>query len=255
MALPSVAAAARFLAALALLAGCPSSQTTGGDAAPLHDAAGAVDASDGAWRHTITIDGFNDFTVAETFATTTAGYAAYVTWDDTALYVGYSGADIAVNADASETKWVLIYLDSDPADASGAAVGEQYNTQQPGFPTGFRADAYYRWKSNDTFEGLRTWNGSGWDDGVITANAMVSGEFVEVAIPWAAVGDPPVLGLVTLMLNELDQFEWSYAGLYSDNFSDGYYDAGTAPIPVSEWLTIDRSTAAPPTDPSRGPAS
>jgi hypothetical protein len=239
------------LLALLLLGGCPSSQSTGGDAAAVDAVPGGDDP--GPWRHTIVIDGNNDFAVEETFSTTTAGYAAYVTWDDRRLYVGYAGADIAVNAPDSETKWVMVYLDTDPGGSQGSGAGELYNTQQPGFPDGFLADHYYRWKSNDTFEGLRSWTGSGWTDTPVDTDALVTGEFMELSLSLSALGDPPVLRLVTFMLNEKDQFEWSYAGLYRGSFTDGYFDAGTEPIPITSVLTIDRQTAPSPTDGSRGP--
>ena len=50
-----------------------------------------------AWKHTITIDGTNDFTSDEIFTTTSdaSGYDAYMTWDATKFYVGYKGPDIA----------------------------------------------------------------------------------------------------------------------------------------------------------------
>ncbi len=243
----------RLLAAALLLSGCPSSQSTGGDAGGNDDAAILADGSTGAWRHTVTIDGVNDFAIAETFSTTTAGYAAYVTWDDSQLYVGYAGADIAVDAPDSETKWVLIYLDTDPDSATGAATGERYNTQQPGFPSTFHADHYYRWKSNDTFEGLRTFSGTDWTDTPIDTDAMVTGEFMELALPLATLGDPPALSIITLMLNEKNLFEYTYAGLYTGSFTDGYFDADTAPIPITAALHADFATGTPPTDPSRGP--
>jgi len=247
---------AGILGGLFLAAGCPSSQTAGSDAALPDGAPGPDAAADGAggpWRHTILIDGVNDFELAETFSTTTAGYAAYITWDADNLYVGYSGIDIAVDAPDSETKWVLVYVDLDPEvlEGGGAPVGERYNTQEPDFPSAFAPEHYYRWKSNDSFEGLRSWTGTGWTDTAIATDAAVTGEFMELALPRSTLGTlPSFAGVVTLMVNEKDLAEWTYAGLYDGSFTDGYFDADVAAIPITRWLRVDFSATLPPTDPS-----
>ena len=54
------------------------------------------------YRHTITIDGTNDFSpTSEKLATTTTSVDAYVTWDASALYVGYVGSDLGALASAN----------------------------------------------------------------------------------------------------------------------------------------------------------
>lgn len=233
-------------------AACPGGGATRPDAEPSADAAPTIDGDPGAadasaYGHTIVIDGTNDFAVSETFSTTTAGYAAYIAWDTAALYVGYQGSDVAITAPDSPTKWVLVYLDTDPGAGTGATTGEPYNTQQPGFPSGFGAEHYYRWKSDDSFADLRSWNGAGWDTAAAAPLAAVAGMFMEVAIPLAALGSPERLGVVTLMLNEQALGEWSYAGLYDGSFTDGYY---AAPIPISAYLAADLGGDRAPTDPA-----
>ncbi len=247
----------RLIAACAAVisTGCPASTPVRADAA-LEDAQPA-DADPLApdagppYRHTIVIDGADDFTSAESFPTTTATYGAYLTWDQDTLYLGYSGDDVSVTAPDSATKWLFAYLDTDPGNGTGAHLGERYNTQQPGFPSSFGAEYYFRWKSDDTFTDLQSYAGSGlWNIEAVDIDSAAAGSFFEAAIPWSALGDPTVIGVTTLMMNEKSMAEWSYAGLYATSFTDGYFDADVGPVPASHYLEIRRASSREPNDPA-----
>jgi hypothetical protein len=237
-----------------ILSGCPSTTETVDSGLQPSDAAG-VDApvgdGDGGvvgpYRHTIAIDGTNDFAAADVFTTTSAGYSAFVSWDDTHVYIGYSGEDIATAAPESANKWVLVYFDTDPGFASGAVTGEQYNTQAPGFPTNFGAEYYYRWKSDDSFEDLQHYDGA-WSTTASVVDASVNGTYMEVAIPIADLGSPSSIGVVSLMVNETSLAEGAYAGLYDGSFADGYYDVSVAPIPMTKYLHADFASSRAPND-------
>lgn len=242
------------IVAVLLCSACPSSSSGPTDASPRSDAAAndALAASDGPatpYRHTIVIDGTNDFTTDESFATTTAGYAAYVSWDADYVYIGYAGVDIDTQTVDSATKWVFVYFDVDPGTGSGAIRGEQYNTQRPGFPSGFGAHSYYRWKSDDSFEGLQKFqSGDTWETDPTVVNAAVNGQFMEVAIALTTLLSPSKLGIMMLMVNEKALGEYSYAGLYDGSFADGYYDVSTSDIPSSFYLEADFSAVRVPND-------
>jgi hypothetical protein len=45
---------------------------------------------------------------------------------------------------------------------------------------------------------------------------------VELAIPLSSIGAGRTIGIVTWMINEKQLAEGTYAGLYADNFTDGY---------------------------------
>ncbi len=65
--------------------------------------------------HTIPMDGNNAFTSDETFSTSTAGYSAYVTWDDQYLYLAYTGDHLASDNDTTRVYTNLFwYIDTDP---------------------------------------------------------------------------------------------------------------------------------------------
>ena len=234
---------------VALCAAC-SPPSSSPDAAAADADPGSSDAAP-PFRHSIIVDGNNDFTPAEIFATTSPTYAAYFTWDMSSIYLGFSGDDIATDAPDSATKWVFAYFDVDPGNGTGAYVGEQYNTQRPGFPSSFASEYYYRWKSDGSLADLQSFAGSSsWNVEPVTIAPQGSGSFVEVAIPRAALGDAAVVGVVTFMMNEKAMGEWSYAGLYAGSFTDGYYDADVAAIPLSRYLEIDFASTRLPNDPS-----
>lgn len=226
----------------------------GDDAAPHSidastvDAAPTTDRAPTPYRHAITIDGVNDFiSLDESFATTSAGYGVHVAWDDANLYLAYDGADIA-SADAN--RWVQFFFDVDPGGATGALVGEQYNTQQPGMPSGFGAEYYFRWRASNDFQDLQSFASDVWSDTGVTPTTFQSGTFVETAIPLTAFGTPATLGVTSLMINETPGSEGAYAGLYPDSFTDGYYDATTAAIPLGAYLLVDFASPDSPNDPA-----
>ena len=264
---------------LVALSACATAEMSAGDASPANapdarasadaqpaidadipaaDAVGAADDASGSgddaaiapapYRHTVIIDGANDFTVlAESFSTTSAGYTAYLSWDDDALYAAYEGSDMASN-DAN--KWVLIYIDTDPGQGTGAVIGELYNTQQPGFPSGFGAEYYFRWKTSGDFYDLQRFETNQWSAAGSTTIPAHSGQYVELAIALADLGQTPpaALGVAMLMINETDFLEAAYAGLYPTSFTDGYYDADVGPIPVASYLEANFASSLVPND-------
>jgi hypothetical protein len=203
------------------------------------------------YRHTVVIDGTNDFTAtSERFTTTSgaaSGYFAYVTWDAANLYVGYEGADISGTTGTPGNKWVFAYLDTDPGAGTGATSGVTYNTETPTFPTGFGAEFYLRWKCDDTFSTLEMHGGAGWSTVAVSGvTHHRTGTYVEFSIPLATLGAPSKVGVVTLMMNETGGVEAAYAGIYVDNFTDGYH----ASVPIAHSLLGDFASPLSPNDPS-----
>ncbi|MBI2392913.1 MAG: hypothetical protein HYV09_25230 [Deltaproteobacteria bacterium] len=197
------------------------------------------------WRHTITIDGTNDFTAAsEKFTTTTSSFEAYVTWDASALYVGYVGSDVA---SSSATKWLFVYLDANPGTGVGATSSEQYAGQKVTFPSGFGADAYYAWRTDGLYPQAKKYASGVWSD--VTAPGVTvnrSGSYVELRIPFAMLGVTVAnVGVVSYFINEASSGQWTFAGLYSGSFTDGE-SLATAPKAVGSYLRVDLSSPAAP---------
>jgi hypothetical protein len=204
----------------------------------------------GPYRRAVTIDGLNDFDPAgEAIATTSPGFVAHFTWDDQFLYIGYAGVDVG---SGDPRRWLHVYLDVDPGDGTGAAVGERYNTQQPGFPSGFGAEYYFRWKASNDFQSLEAFDGEGWEAvAAVEIETFQSGTFVESSLPLDALGSPERLGIVSFMLNETPFAEGVFGGLYPGSFADGYQDADVAPFPIEFYLEADFSSSLVPSAPER----
>jgi cysteine-rich repeat protein len=166
-------------------------------------------------KHTISIDGTNDFAPSETFATTTAGSTAYFAWDATYLYVGMEAFEVA---SGSSTRWVVLYL----GGAGGTTTGVQYNTQAPTLP--FAAKWHVRWKASNDFTNALTWTGNAWADAAwdFTGDVFQSGDFVELRIPRADVGSPSTLDVHVGMLDEQAGSEKTYASAPSTSHVDSY---------------------------------
>ncbi|MDQ3364647.1 MAG: hypothetical protein M3680_04385 [Myxococcota bacterium] len=235
------------------VAGCSRGSATASlDATPQTDAASARDAAvlpdaSGPHRHTIAIDGVDDFTAGERFVTTSGGYTARVTWDAEHVYVGYSGPDLDPAALDAATKWLFVYVDVDPGTPNGATTSETYNTQRAVFPAGFRGDFYARWKCDTTLVSLQQYAGTPvWTTHATVPPAARSADYVELAVPRAAIGATGTISLVSWMVNEKDQFEGTFAGLYAGNFADGYQ----AELPLTSYLVIDPAQTRPPADPA-----
>jgi len=234
---------------IVLLAACGTARSPALDGPPGVDAPpsdGTPDDGAGVYSHTITIDGVDDFVASETFPTTSTGYTARVAWDADNLYIGYSGPDLDPTALDTSTKWMFVYLDLDPDQATGATQSELYNTQRATFPSGFSADLYARWKCDATFDTLEHFDGGDLWSTIATPVGGHAGDFVEFAIPRAQLGGAQVVGLVTWMINEKPNFEGSFAGLYADNFVDGY----AQDLSLTGYLKVDFTSTAAPNDPA-----
>ncbi len=188
------------------------------DAGPALDAATTADAGP-AYAHTIAIDGVNDFTASETFATTTAGFALYVAWDATYLYLGASGSDVQTSAASS--KWWLVYLSN--GAGTGSTTGVTYRTQTPALP--FPAAWHLRWKSTNDFTGALSWSGATWADPSLSFTGNVfrgsGNNFVEMRVARATLGNPTSVKLVSAFINEAAGAEATFAGAPSTTFTSG----------------------------------
>ena len=237
---------------LFLLAACgPGIETPSLDAAATRNDAppsprdAAPDSAATAYRHTIAIDGTNDFVAAETFATTSSpSYRAMISWDDDNVYLGYSGPDLDPTVAAASTKWLFAYIDVDPGTATGATASQTYNTQSATLPAGFGAEYHVRRKSDGTLTSLEAYASGAWSTSMTTPTVAQTAAFVELAIPRAALGAPGKIAVTTWMINEGNLVESTYAGLYAGNFVDGY-DAN-----ATKAIAIDFTASRAPNDPA-----
>lgn len=175
--------------------------------------------------HSINIDGNNDFTSAETFTTSSGGFNAYVTWDENYIYLGYTGNDIG--SSQSSSKWIAFYIDTDPQpspnDGSGTRTAIGFNTQKWTLP--FRADYMIQIRTDEGFNALQHYNGSGWS--FITPHNMSiwdnnSSNYIEIKIEKSKLGSPKHLKVVSFFIEETAFNEKTFAFNPSDASTNGY---------------------------------
>ncbi len=236
-----------------VLAACgPHASSPKLDGAPIPDSPAIDAAPDGPqpYRHTIVLDGSNDFAPADTFTTTSSpSFTAYVTWDDHYVYVGYSGPDLSTTTTDASSKWLFVYFDLDPGAGTGAMTSLTYNTQHVTFPSGFGAEYYARYKVDGTFTTLEKYDTSSatsWSTYAPAPQTAHNGQYLEMSISLAELGAGARLGIVTWMINEANNVESSYAGLYTGNFTDGY----AANLVLTKYLSADFTSTRAPNDPA-----
>ena len=166
------------------------------------------------------IDGINDFAAGEKLATSSPLYDGYVSWDDTNLYFGMSGADVGAS---TSTRWVLIYVDGNPGNA-GSSTGIGYDclgtclAQKASLP--FNAGYHLRWKADGTYTNLQKWDPAAvpaptWTNVGPISSVDRKGTFMELSITRAALGKPTKLKVHMNMLIEQPGAEWTYAAVPS----------------------------------------
>lgn len=201
------------------------------------DADTDTDPPTGGWQHTVTIDGnVGDFGVDETFGTTSG--LTYLSWDATNLYVGIQHPDIG----SDPLHWVVVTLSDLGA---GTNTGATHGTQTP--TVGFAATHIVRWKADDSFNSLLTWDGStlvetpfwfGTNGSDFSSN--FSTDQAELAIPFSQIGVTDEFLLHVNLVYEGAGYESSYAPTPTDSFVDGYDPDYT------QWFRFDRRSEAPP---------
>lgn len=192
---------------------------SGGSGASSTSTADASSASSGgaggcsAYGHTIAIDGTDDFAATEKPATSSNGYGARVAWDDTYLYIGMKGADVA---SGSSTRWLLAYF----SGPGGTTTGVQYNTQAPTLP--FSAKWHVRWRADNMFTNAMQFAAGQWSDAAwsFTGDVFQAGDLVEIRIPRADIGALATVDLHLSMINEAGGGEFTFAGTPSTSFTD-----------------------------------
>lgn len=173
---------------------------------------------------TITIDGNNDFNIANERFNTTSGTASYgyVTWDENNLYIGFSGNTPAGSL-TDDNRVVHIYIDSDPqlspTSGTGTTTGEQWRWH-PTLP--FTANYHYAFKTVNNEEVRRVFNGNGWDDSnFATSNwKNTSTSYWELKIERAGLGNPEQINLVAYIEEDWDNGSQVSSGIPSNSFTN-----------------------------------
>lgn len=209
---------------------------------------GGTDAgTDGGTSHVV--DGINDFAAGDKLATTSSSsnYNAYVTWDANNVFFGIEGADVAQSTGSASKKWVLIYLGAPGVAGSNTGIaydcGGTCPAQQATLP--FPAAWHVRYKIDGTYPNVQKWSGSAWVDATTSITLLTArqGTFLELSLPRAQLGAPAKLDVhVNMLIEDQHPPAWTYAGVPSTSFTDGFaptftkyfeFDLGTTTAPNS----------------------
>jgi hypothetical protein len=204
------------------------------DSAPPQEA-GPDDASAEAGQPEHVIDGINDFSAGDKFATTSSGYDAYISWDAKKVYFGMSGADIG---GGSSSKWVLVYVDGVP-DGVGSSTGSGYDCfgacppLKASLP--FNAGYHLRWKADGSYTNLQKWTLGAWaGPGTTISTSAQKGTFWEASVLRSLLGSPSKLKVhVSMLIEAAPPTAWNYAGVPSTSFTDG------APVTFTKYFEFD----------------
>jgi len=194
------------------------------------------------YQHTIPMSSCSiaDFDAStEMFDCTSAGFGEYVTWDSANLYFGYLANELSASA-GSTTKWILIYVDTDPGAGTGATTSLMLGTQASAFPSGFGAEHVLGWKFDNTIPLKRAYSGGSWNNESYSASFCKGSNYLKLSIPRSAFGNPAKVGLTTFFVDETTLAEWTYSGLYNGAFTDGYSPA------IGKYLLADFSSSLAP---------
>lgn len=156
--------------------------------------------------NTITIDGVNDFnTTYERFQTTSGtDLYAYLTWDETYFYFGFSGNSPAGTVTDNDRVY-HIYFDTDPQQnpttGNGTTDGETWRFD-PTLP--FNADYHYAFKTADNSEFRREYNGAAWQDAAFATGNWKGAGYWELRITRADLGNPSQINVAAYVEEDWD---------------------------------------------------
>jgi hypothetical protein len=168
----------------------------------------------------LVVDGLNNYSAANTYSTSTAGYTGYAAMGPTSLNFGISGNDVQ---SGGSSHWFVAYIG---AAGTGTTNGVNFNTQQP--TLSFQATHFFQWRPSDQFATLLQYNGANWVAGGTNWSTARSGQFNEIGINLSDLGAPTTVKIATYFIYEGNGFESSYASTPSNAFAGGSYDPNIA---------------------------
>lgn len=149
-----------------------------------------LSAPNGLTPHTIVIDGIQDFDVANECLITTTD-TLVITWDSTALYIGYWRKDLS-------TGDLFVNIDTDQLLNSGATTDSWGRVN---FANPFKIEYQIAIEGGPGNIQVNHWNGAAWvylnfgSHGASSYNGWTSVPFTEMRIPWVDLGNPTGIAL------------------------------------------------------------
>lgn len=198
-----------------------------------------------AFRHTVVMDGVNDFfPMSDAFATSTAGNQLYVTHDETDLFVGLSSPDIAPGS--AGNKFVYFLFSVDGALASGNTLSSDGKAK---FGAGKAMTFHYKERiAGGTYKEYRVGDTSGWtaDWGTQNKSSFVATGFLEAQIALSELGASPSSVSVTAFT--IDYAGDAGSGWLYNMFTGATDGSGAAPRDLVKYVGLTLPASAAPND-------
>ena len=227
--------------------------------------------------HTITIDNVNDFDRDhERFVASSTGarssYAAYATWDECTLYLGFEGAAFGAghcdpsnpdcapaDAGASAHRYLTVYLNTDPLSDDGVDDPKDYGVPRPKLPfhaeylLEVRTDGYTNYEDErpDYHGNIQLYHAqSDWGQGLmqqwkplqpegLAVGHGQGGGFVEMAIPRNLIDDPCAVEVVGWGVDEKHAAGFGYWPSPLHNASPKAAYQAPSGLPLADSLALD----------------
>lgn len=230
----------------------------------------------------VTVDGdLKEWRTPDRIPSSTPGVSYLLAWDEENLYLGAEGDFIDIHGPKARETWLGIYIGFDDGDPAASDQGEFFRSQNYQLP--FKASYFIKWRVSDSYilsgvprpDRTRS-NRILWGFGVspsspdynplgLTRKSVAVGQkSLEMAIPLELLGRPSRFRVVSLVIQETDGEETTYALLPATAGSDG--PGFPEPKTFSAFLTLDLTsrqgaldqslgkTEAPPVPAPRAPA-
>ena len=178
---------------------------------------------------TISLDGDMSDWPQDSLQTTDSNAVTFrMTWDESHLFIGWSGTDWASESEGAD---FFIYLNS---SEGGTPLSKDWNLAQT-LP--FAADHAFVLEDS-MYSSLQMYNGSGWVENPQSAATWIGhseNQNTEVGIPWDAIGNPNHVGVVVWA-------QWQDAGNVWTSFPLENPASSNGAESFTHWYQIENRT-------------
>ena len=178
---------------------------------------------------TIALDGDMSDWPQDSLQTTDSNTVTFrMTWDESHLFIGWSGTDWASESEGAD---FFIYLNS---SEGGTPLSKDWNLAQT-LP--FAADHAFVLEDS-TYSSLQMYNGSAWVENPQSAATWIGhseNQNTEVGIPWDAIGNPNHVGVIVWA-------QWQDAGNVWTSFPLDNPASSNGAESFSHWYQIENRT-------------
>ena len=180
---------------------------------------------------TIALDGDMSDWPQDSLQTTDSNTVTFrMTWDESHLFIGWSGTDWASESEGAD---FFIYLNS---SEGGTPLSKDWNLAQT-LP--FAADHAFVLEDS-TYSSLQMYNGSSWVENPQSAATWIGhseNQNTEVGIPWDAIGNPNHVGVIVWA-------QWQDAGNVWTSFPLDNPASSNGAESFSHWYQIENRTTS-----------